>query len=59
MALCHLWGSLFSRRDSLVKRRPYKLWKRIELRVGKPIPAAEATAERIEQAVRALRGEDR
>jgi 1-acyl-sn-glycerol-3-phosphate acyltransferase len=59
MALCHLWGSLFSRRDPLFKRRPYKLWSRIELRVGHPIPADEVTAGRLEQEVRILRGEDR
>jgi 1-acyl-sn-glycerol-3-phosphate acyltransferase len=59
VALCHLWGSLFSRRDPLHKRRPYKLWSRIELRVGEPIPANEVTSERLEQEVRKLRGEDR
>ncbi len=58
MALCNLWGSLFSRSDPLHKRRPRKLWQIVELRVGEPIPAAEATAERVEAAVRALRGAD-
>lgn len=59
MALCNLWGSLFSRRDPVHKRRPRKFRKTIELRIGDPIPADEATAERVEAAVRALRGEDR
>ena len=59
MAPCHLWGSLFSRRDPLLKRRPYKLWSRIELRVGEPVPADEVTAERLEREVRKLRGQDR
>jgi 1-acyl-sn-glycerol-3-phosphate acyltransferase len=59
MALCNLWGSLFSRRDPMHKRRPYKLWAKIELRIGKPIPADQVTAERLEQAVRELRGDDR
>jgi 1-acyl-sn-glycerol-3-phosphate acyltransferase len=58
-ALCNLWGSLFSRRDPLHKRRPYKLWARIEMRVGLPIPAAEATAARLEAEIRLLRGADR
>ncbi len=58
MALCKLWGSLFSRRDPVLKRRPYKLWSKIELRIGAPIPPGEVTAERLESAVRALRGED-
>jgi 1-acyl-sn-glycerol-3-phosphate acyltransferase len=59
VALCHLWGSLFSRRDPLHKRRPYKLWANIELRIGKPIPADQVSAERLQQAVADLRGNDR
>jgi 1-acyl-sn-glycerol-3-phosphate acyltransferase len=59
IALCNLWGSLFSRRDPLLKRRPYKLWSLIEIRVGKAIPPEEATAERLEAEIRALRGADR
>ncbi len=59
MALCFLWGSLFSRRDPLHKRRPTKLWKPVELRIGDPIPSEEATAARVEAEVRALRGADR
>jgi 1-acyl-sn-glycerol-3-phosphate acyltransferase len=59
MALCNLWGSLFSRRDPLLKRRPYKLWASIELRVGEPIPPQEVSAERLEHEIRLLRGDDR
>jgi len=59
MALCNLWGSLFSRRDPLLKRRPYKLWATIELRIGEPVPAHEVSAERLEREIRALRGSDR
>ena len=59
MALCNLWGSLFSRRDPLHKRRPYKFRALIELRIGQPIPPEELTAERLEKEVRKLRGEDR
>ncbi|MBT8070812.1 MAG: 1-acyl-sn-glycerol-3-phosphate acyltransferase [Gammaproteobacteria bacterium] len=59
MALCNLWGSLFSRRDPLLKRRPYKFRARIELRIGEPIAPAELTAERLEQEIRKLRGPDR
>ena len=58
MALCNLWGSLFSRRDPLLKRRPYKLWALIELRIGKAIPPAEVSAERLQQEVQELRGGD-
>jgi len=59
MALCNLWGSLFSRRDSLYKRRPRKFRARIELRIGQAVPANELTAERLEHEVRQLRGQDR
>ena len=59
MALCNLWGSLFSRRDPLHKRRPYKFRALIELRVGQPIPPEELTSERLESEIRQLRGEDR
>jgi 1-acyl-sn-glycerol-3-phosphate acyltransferase len=59
IALCNLWGSMFSRRDPLHKRRPYKLWSVIEMRVGKPVPASEVSAARLQAEVEALRGEDR
>ena len=59
IALCNLWGSMFSRRDPLHKRRPYKLWAKIDMRLGQPIPAAEVTAEKLQREVEALRGEDR
>jgi 1-acyl-sn-glycerol-3-phosphate acyltransferase len=57
VALCNLWGSLFSRRDPLLKRRPYKLWATIELRIGQPIPAHEVTASRLQNEVEQLRGD--
>ena len=59
MALCNLWGSLFSRRDPLFKRRPYKFRALIELRIGRPIPPEQLTAERLEADIRQLRSEDR
>jgi len=59
MALCNLWGSLFSRRDPLHKRRPYRFRALIELRIGVPIPPEELTAARLESDVRQLRGENR
>ncbi len=59
VALCNLWGSMFSRRDPVLRRRPYKLWARVEVRVGKPIPPEEVTAERLQQEVAQLRGDDR
>jgi len=59
MALCNLWGSMFSRRDPLLKRRPYKLWSLIELRIGEPIPPEQVTAQRLQREVQALRGDQR
>ncbi len=59
IALCNLWGSMFSRRDSFWKRRPYKLWSLIEVRIGQAIPAAELSAERLQQEIEILRGDDR
>ncbi|MFC1696678.1 MFS transporter, partial [Pseudomonadota bacterium] len=59
VALCNLWGSLFSRRDPLHRRRPYKLWSVIELRIGKVIPPEEVTADRLQLEVQKLRGDDR
>lgn len=59
VALCNLWGSLFSRRDPLHKRRPYKLWSSIELRIGTPVPPHEVTAQRLQAEVQRLRGNDR
>jgi 1-acyl-sn-glycerol-3-phosphate acyltransferase len=59
VALCNLWGSLFSRRDPLHRRRPYKLWSTIELRIGQAIPPEEVSAARLEAEVRNLRGQDR
>jgi 1-acyl-sn-glycerol-3-phosphate acyltransferase len=59
IALCNLWGSLFSRRDPMYKRRPYKLWANIELRIGEPIAPEEVSAERLQIEVEKLRGEDK
>jgi len=59
IALCNLWGSLFSRRDPLHKRRPYKFWARIEMRIGQAIPPEELSAARLEQEVRRLQGDAR
>ena len=58
LALRGLWGSVFSRRDGLLKRAriPRRFWARIELVAGDPLPPAEATAEALEARVRTLRG---
>lgn len=56
MALNNLWGSMFSRFDKTPwKRRPRKLWAKVELIVGEPIPPEQVTAARLQKAVQALK----
>ncbi|MBS0589016.1 MAG: MFS transporter [Proteobacteria bacterium] len=59
MALRGLWGSLFSRKDSWLNRArlPRRFRAKIELAIGQVVPAEQATATRLETAVRALRGD--
>ncbi len=59
LALRGLWGSIFSRRDSMLGRTrlPRRFRSKIELVVGEPIPAAQATAAALEAKVRELRGD--
>lgn len=58
MALNNLWGSMFSRYEkNPLKRKPRKLWAKVELIVGKPIPPEEVTAERLFEAVSALKAQ--
>ncbi len=59
MAIRGLWGSLFSRRDSMLGRLrlPRRFRARIELVCGEPVPPQQAGAELLEKKVRALRGD--
>ncbi len=59
IALKGMWGSLFSRRDSRLRRArlPRRFWSKIGLRFGDPVPATEATAGVMEAKVRDLRGD--
>ena len=59
MALGGLWGSWFSRSGTGLRRLPRRLRSRVTLRIGQPVPASEATAERLELLVRTLRGDQR
>ncbi|MBN8726950.1 MAG: MFS transporter [Xanthomonadales bacterium] len=60
LALRGLWGSVFSRHDTALGRArlPRRFRARVELVAGAPIAAGEASAERLEQRVRELRGEE-
>jgi 1-acyl-sn-glycerol-3-phosphate acyltransferase len=59
MALRGMWGSLFSRRDSALRRMrlPRRFRARIELAIDASLPADEATAAALETRVRQLRGD--
>jgi 1-acyl-sn-glycerol-3-phosphate acyltransferase len=60
VALGRLWGSLFSRRKAGGLRRvPGRLFARVPITVGEPVPAREVTAARLELLVRTLRGDER
>lgn len=61
LALRGLWGSFFSRKDGPAMRRPLRrgLFSRIELAGAPAVPPGEATPERLQAIVLALRGERR
>ncbi len=55
VAIHGLWGSLFSRRDSGLKKRPRKFLKEIHLIVGEPVSPDIATSQYLQQQVQQLR----
>jgi len=59
LALRGMWGSIFSRRDSALRRArlPRRFWSRIELVGGAPVAASEANAVSLEARVMELRGD--
>jgi 1-acyl-sn-glycerol-3-phosphate acyltransferase len=58
VALRGLWGSFFSRKDGRALSRPLRrVWSRIEVVAGPPVPPEVATVEELEQRVFALRGD--
>ena len=57
MALQGLWGSFFSRRDNALKRARRRVWTRIGLVAGEPVPADQVSAADLQQRVQALRGD--
>jgi 1-acyl-sn-glycerol-3-phosphate acyltransferase len=60
IALGRLWGSWFSRRKGGgVRKMPGRLFARVQIRAGQPVPAADATAAKLEMLVRTLRGDER
>ena len=60
MALGGLWGSWFSHRSNDTLRRiPGRLFSRVNVRVGDPVPPRDASAAGLELLVRTLRGDNR
>ena len=57
IAISGLWGSAFSRRyRGPARTLPRRLWARIDVRVGAPVPAEEATLGLLATEVARLRG---
>ena len=55
MALVGFWGSFFSHQGGPAGfKRPKRFWSRVEVRFGKVVPPAEATAENLQNRVKAL-----
>lgn len=60
LALRGLWGSFFSRHAGRAMRGlPRRLWSRIAVVSGAPVPAAQVSAEGLQRVVAALRGAQR
>lgn len=60
VALGRLWGSWFSRQKSGgIRKIPGRLFAKVPMTVGKPVPAKEASAEKLELLVRTMRGDQR
>lgn len=54
IAICGLWGSLFSRQDKGLQKRPRKLLKEVHIVVGKPVSPESATAQSLQVEVQKL-----
>ena len=55
MAIAGLWGSIFSRRTPrLLQRLPRRLWHRVVVNVGEPVPPGNAVPAVLRERVRAL-----
>jgi len=59
MALRGLWGSVWSRRDTMMgrSRLPRRFRARVELVVAEPVAAADVRMDALESRVRTLRGD--
>jgi 1-acyl-sn-glycerol-3-phosphate acyltransferase len=57
MALVGMWGSFFSRQGGKALRRPFRrVWSRVQLVIGPPLPPEEVSAEGLARRIAALGG---
>ncbi len=57
MAMVGLWGSFFSRWGGRAMTRPFRrVWSRVEVRIGEPVPPDQVTAQTLAERVAALGG---
>ncbi len=55
LGLKGLWGSLFSHKDAPALRKlPRRFWHRVQLNIGRPIPADEFSLESLQNAIAEL-----
>jgi len=55
VAIRGMWGSFFSRRYGRAMSRPFsRIWSRVSVEVGEPVPPAEVTARELAQRIAAL-----
>ncbi|WP_237058256.1 MFS transporter [Microbulbifer sediminum] len=60
MALRGLWGSFFSHKGgNAFTTLPRRFWSRVSVVAGKPLDATSASADRLQEAILGLRGEQR
>ena len=60
VSLGRLWGSWFSRRKGDgIRMIPGRIFARVPVTIGKPVPPGDVTAAKLELLVRTLRGDER
>jgi len=60
MALVGMWGSFFSRQGGAPMRHPFRrIWSRVQLVIGAPVPPEQVTADGLAERVAALGGFER
>ena len=59
MAIIGMWGSYFSRKHGSAMSRPFhRIWSRVMVKIGDPVPAEEVSAHGLAERVAELGGWD-